>query len=107
VTLPVIPPECEQTYHMFYMLLPSEEHRKSLISHLKAHSILSVFHYTPLHLSEAGKNFAARPTDCPVTEDISERLLRLPFYNDLTISEQDQVTDAVTNSRLHSLKKYA
>jgi len=107
VTLPVIPPECEQTYHMFYMLLPSEEHRKSLISHLKAHSILSVFHYTPLHLSEAGKNFAARPTDCPVTEDISERLLRLPFYNDLTISEQDQVTDAVTNSRLRSLKKYA
>jgi len=107
VTLPVIPPECEQTYHLFYILLPSEEHRKSLISQLKAQSILSVFHYTPLHLSEAGKKFAARPSNCPVTEDVSERLLRLPFYNDLTESDQDQVTTAVMQSRLQSLSRYA
>jgi dTDP-4-amino-4,6-dideoxygalactose transaminase len=103
VKLPVVPPGCEQVYHMFYLLLPSAEQRESLISELKAHSILSVFHYTPLHLSEAGKKFAARPSDCPVTEDISERLLRLPFYNDLSESEQDQVMAAVTNSRLISL----
>jgi dTDP-4-amino-4,6-dideoxygalactose transaminase len=99
VKLPVVPPECEQVYHMFYMLLPSAERRESLTLDLKAQSILSVFHYTPLHLSEAGKKFAARPSDCPVTEEISERLLRLPFYNDLCESEQDQVTAAVTNSR--------
>jgi dTDP-4-amino-4,6-dideoxygalactose transaminase len=95
VKLPVIPPECEQAYHMFYMLLPSAEHRESLTSQLKAQSILSVFHYTPLHLSEAGLKFAAGPSNCPVTEEVSERLLRLPFYNDLSESEQDQVTDAV------------
>jgi dTDP-4-amino-4,6-dideoxygalactose transaminase len=79
VELPVIPAECEQAYHMFYMLLPSVEEREALISHLKAQRILSVFHYVPLHLSEAGKKLAARPTDCPVTEEVSERLLRLPF----------------------------
>jgi dTDP-4-amino-4,6-dideoxygalactose transaminase len=107
VKLPVIPPECEQTYHMFYMLLPSIEHRDSLISHLKAQSILSVFHYTPLHLSEAGLKFAAGPSNCPVTEEVSERLLRLPFYNDLSKSEQNQVTAAVTNSRLHLLSRHA
>jgi dTDP-4-amino-4,6-dideoxygalactose transaminase len=107
VKLPVIPPGCEQVYHMFYLLLPSVEQRDSLISDLKAQSILSVFHYTPLHLSEAGKKFAARPSSCPVTEEISERLLRLPFYNDLSESEQDQVTDAVTNSRLVSLNRRA
>jgi len=107
VKLPVIPPECKHTYHMFYMLLPSVEHRESLISDLKAQSILSVFHYTPLHLSEAGRKFAARPSDCPVTEAVSERLLRLPFYNDLTESEQDQVTAGVTNSRLISLNRRA
>jgi dTDP-4-amino-4,6-dideoxygalactose transaminase len=107
VKLPVIPPECEQAYHMFYILLPSVEHRKSLISHLKAQSILSVFHYTPLHLSEAGKKFAARPSNCPVTEEISERLLRLPFYNDLSESDQEQVTAATTNSRLRSLSRRA
>jgi dTDP-4-amino-4,6-dideoxygalactose transaminase len=107
VRLPVIPPECDQAHHMFYMLLPSVEHRESLISHLKAQSILSVFHYTPLHLSEAGKKFAARPSNCPVSEDISQRLLRLPFYNDLSESEQDRVTDAVRNFRFRSLIRQA
>ncbi len=107
VKLPVIPPPCEQAYHMFYLLLPSLEHRESLISQLKAQSILSVFHYTPLHLSEAGKKFAAGPSHCPVTEGVSERLLRLPFYNDLSESEQDQVIAAVTNSRMHSLNRCA
>jgi len=107
VSLPVIPPECEQSYHMFYMLLPSMEHRDSLISQLKEQSILSVFHYVPLHLSEAGLKFAAGPSNCPVTEEVSGRLLRLPFYNDLSESEQGQVTGAVTNSRFRSLSRHA
>lgn len=107
VQLPAIPPECEQAYHMFYMLLPSVEHRQALISHLKARSILSVFHYMPLHLSEAGTKFTARPAHCPVTEDVSERLLRLPFYNDLSEDEQDQVTAAVMDLHVRSLSPQA
>ena len=105
VRLPVIPPECEQSYHMFYLLLPSIEHRESLISQLKEQSILSVFHYTPLHLSEAALKFAAGPSNCPVTEEVSGRLLRLPFYNDLSESEQNQVTGAVKNFEFCSLKE--
>jgi len=107
VGLPVVPADCEQAYHMFYMLLPSAEDRESLISHLKAESILSVFHYTPLHLSEAGKKFAARAASCPVTEEVSERLLRLPFYNDLGEHEQYQVTGAVRKFRVRSLTRQA
>lgn len=95
VRLPVVPQECEQAYHMFYMLLPSAEHREALIAHLKARSILSVFHYIPLHLSDAGRKFAAGPSDCPVTEDVSERLLRLPFYTDLSETDQEQVISGV------------
>jgi dTDP-4-amino-4,6-dideoxygalactose transaminase len=95
VRLPVIPANCEQSNHMFYMLLPCLEDRDSLIAHLKENEILSVFHYVPLHLSKAGRNFMARPTDCPVTEDVSDRLLRLPFYNDLTDREQARVVDSV------------
>jgi dTDP-4-amino-4,6-dideoxygalactose transaminase len=106
VKLPVIPLECEQSYHMFYMILPSLEHRESLISQLKAQSILSVFHYTPLHLSEAGLRFAGGLSNCPVTEEVSERLLRLPFYNDLSESEQDQVIAGVTNARFCSLTRH-
>jgi dTDP-4-amino-4,6-dideoxygalactose transaminase len=107
VRLPVIPADCEQAYHMFYLLLPSARHRESLIAHLKSESILSVFHYTPLHLSEAGMKFAARPSSCPVTEEISERLLRLPFYNDLSESEQNQVTGAVRKVRFRLLRRQA
>ena len=107
IKLPLIPSECEQAYHMFYMLLPAVAQRESLISHLKAQGILSVFHYSPLHLSEAGKKFAARPSICPVAEDISERLLRLPFYNDLSEREQDHVTSSVRASRLGWLTRRA
>jgi dTDP-4-amino-4,6-dideoxygalactose transaminase len=107
VKLPVIPADCEQAYHMFYMLLPSAEIRASLITHLKAQSILSVFHYTALHLSEAGRRFAARASNCPVTEDISERLLRLPFYNDLDEAEQERVVGTVRNFRVRSFSHVA
>jgi dTDP-4-amino-4,6-dideoxygalactose transaminase len=97
VSLPVVPSQCEQAYHMFYMLLPSLEFRQSLIAHLKAQGILSVFHYVPLHSSEMGRKWAARETSCPVTDDVSARLLRLPFYNDLTEAEQARVVSAVTS----------
>jgi dTDP-4-amino-4,6-dideoxygalactose transaminase len=99
VRLPVVPAECEQAYHMFYMVLPSLAFRQSLISHLKAQGILSVFHYVPLHSSEMGRKWSARETHCPVTEDVSLRLLRLPFYNDLTEAEQARVVAAVTAFR--------
>lgn len=95
VRLPVVPPHCEQPYHMFYLLMPSLEQRKGLIERLKAHGILSVFHYLPLHLSDMGRRFGGQPGNCPVTEDVSDRLLRLPFYNDLTRAEQDVVVSAI------------
>jgi dTDP-4-amino-4,6-dideoxygalactose transaminase len=99
VKLPVVPAECEQSYHMFYLVLNSLEERQALISHLKSRGILSVFHYVPLHLSDMGRRFGAQPGDCPLTENISERLLRLPFYNDLTEKELSIVVSAVTQFR--------
>lgn len=97
VRMPLVPPECDQAYHMFYLILPSLEYRQDLIAHLKARGINSVFHYVPLHLSPMGLKSAARETQCPVTEDVSARLLRLPFYNDLTEAEQSQVVAAITS----------
>ena len=96
VDLPVVPSECEQPYHMFYLILPSLQYRQALIAHLKEQGILSVFHYVPLHSSEMGRKCAAREVQCPVTDDISVRLLRLPFYNDLTEAELARVVRAVT-----------
>jgi dTDP-4-amino-4,6-dideoxygalactose transaminase len=62
---------------------------------VKARSILSVFHYLPLHLSAMGRKFGGFEGQCPVTESVSDRLLRLPFYNDLAESEQNEVIEAV------------
>jgi dTDP-4-amino-4,6-dideoxygalactose transaminase len=95
VRLPVVPDHCEQAYHMFYILLPSLEIRQALIAHLKARHILAVFHYLPLHLSSMGRTVGGRPGDCPVTEDVSDRLLRLPFHNQLTEDDLRRVCEAV------------
>jgi len=95
VQLPCVPAHCEQSYHMFYLILPSLDRRQALIAWLKEQGILSVFHYQPLHLSEMGRRFGGRPGDCPVTEWAGDRLLRLPFYNDMSESEQARVIDAL------------
>jgi dTDP-4-amino-4,6-dideoxygalactose transaminase len=95
VGMPVVPPHCQQPYHMFYLLLPSEGSRARLIRHLKARNILSVFHYLPLHLSEMGLRLGGQGCACPVTEDVSNRLLRLPFFNGLSEAEQARVIRAV------------
>lgn len=95
VRLPIVPKECEQSYHMFYLLMPSLDQRQALISHLKERGILSVFHYVPLHLSEMGLKWGSGKEDCPVTADVSERLMRVPFYNDLSEDEQSAVVEAI------------
>jgi dTDP-4-amino-4,6-dideoxygalactose transaminase len=99
VRLPVVPSHCEQPYHMFYLVMPSLRTRQGMIEHLRSRGITSVFHYQPLHLSEMGRTFGGRQGDCPVAEDISDRLVRLPFYNDLTGQDQDRVVDAILHFR--------
>ena len=93
--LPIVPEDCEQAHHMFYLLLPSLEQRNALIQHLKSQDILAVFHYVPLHLSPMGLGFGYTERDCPITQDVSQRLVRLPFYNGLTESDQNRVIEQV------------
>ncbi len=95
VGLPFVPAHCEQSFHMFYLLLPNLGTRQALIEHLASRGILSVFHYLPLHLSPMGLKAGGRAGQCPVTESVSERLVRLPFYNDLTEAEQGEVIEAI------------
>jgi dTDP-4-amino-4,6-dideoxygalactose transaminase len=95
VRLPTVPTECEQPAHLFYMLMPTLAARQALISHLRERGILAVFHYLPLHLSDMGRQWGGAVGDCPVTESISERLLRLPLYYSMSEAEQDEVLQAV------------
>jgi dTDP-4-amino-4,6-dideoxygalactose transaminase len=95
VQQPFVPVGCEQSYHMYYLILPSLEIRQRLIEFLKNRGILAVFHYVPLHLSDMGLRFGGRKGQCPVTESVSERLIRLPFYNSLAESHQLEVIDSI------------
>jgi len=96
VRLPFVPEYCEQPWHMFYMLMPSLEARQALIAHLKEREILSVFHYLPLHLSAMGQQWGGKEGDCPVTERVSDCVIRLPFYNELNEADQARVVAALT-----------
>ena len=95
VRQPFIPSDRTQSYHMYYLLLPGLTQRQALIARLKDQEILSVFHYLPLHLSDMGMRFGGKPGDCPVTERISDQLVRLPFFYNLTDEEQDRVIEAI------------
>jgi dTDP-4-amino-4,6-dideoxygalactose transaminase len=97
--LPEVPAECASAFHLFHLLMPSEEVRRALIAHLKAKSVLAVFHYLPLHLSRMGRHYGGRPGDCPVTESVSDRLLRLPFFNTLSEGDQREVIEGILEFR--------
>ena len=95
VQVPTVPDHTEQSYHMFYLLLPNLDLRQKFIQYLRTRGIQSVFHYLPLHLSDMGQKFGGKIGDCPITEDVSDRLARLPFHNDLSNSEQELAIEAI------------
>jgi len=91
VRLPVVPAHCAQAYHIYYMLLPSLEERTRFIAHMRGAGIMAVFHYTPLHRSRMGRRLSGETAACEVTERVSDRLVRLPFYLDLSAADQQRV----------------
>jgi dTDP-4-amino-4,6-dideoxygalactose transaminase len=95
VTLPHVPDDAVQPWHMFYMLFPDLVERTRFLAEMRAAGVSSVFHYLPLHRSTMGERFAARPVECPVTDSISDRLVRLPFYSTLDAVLQERVIQAV------------
>jgi dTDP-4-amino-4,6-dideoxygalactose transaminase len=108
---PIVPQHCEQAYHMYYLLMPSLEARTVFIARLKEKGVTAVFHYLPLNQSEYAQKLASgrgpasarsdhgvvatKLQECPVTEDVSDRLVRLPFYTSMTEEDQARVIEAV------------
>ena len=97
IRCPMVPEYVEQSYHMYYLLLPDLQRRTAFIHHLKDNGIMGVFHYLPLHLSPMGIQLGGKEGDCPVTERISDQLVRLPFYTGMTEEELARVVEAVTS----------
>jgi dTDP-4-amino-4,6-dideoxygalactose transaminase len=95
---PFIPAESTHNAHMYYVLLASEAVRAAVIERLRQQGAQSVFHYVPLHSSEAGQRFGRAHGDLPVTEDVSNRLLRLPLWLGMSPADVDRVAHTVVES---------
>lgn len=97
---PQVPAHCEHTAHLYYLLMPSLAARTRLLAELRNALILATFHYQPLHLSEMGRRYGGRAGQCPVTEDVADRLVRLPLYVDLRESDQARIIDTIIHAVL-------
>lgn len=92
---PVVPAECQHNAHMYYLLLPDLASRTAAITALGELGVMAVFHYVPLHSSPAGRRYARAAGALPVTEQVSDRLLRLPLWVDMTDDDVHRVAAAV------------
>jgi dTDP-4-amino-4,6-dideoxygalactose transaminase len=97
ISLPKVPPDCEPAYHMFYLLLATPASRNRALKELRERGINATFHFVPLHSSVGGEKYGVRSTELPVTDDVSQRLIRLPFHNALTDQDVDRVVSELTD----------
>jgi dTDP-4-amino-4,6-dideoxygalactose transaminase len=77
---PHVPSYTRHNGHLYYLVLPSHDIRNRLIAALRHDNVQAIFHYVPLHSSEAGRRYGRSAGSLPVTEDLSVRLLRLPVW---------------------------
>jgi dTDP-4-amino-4,6-dideoxygalactose transaminase len=95
VELPNVPHYCEHNAHMFYLKFECLKVRTDFIDFLKKRSIVSAFHYVPLHSSIAGKKYGIFHDEDVNTTVHSEKLARLPMWYGMTEKEVDSVIEAV------------
>ena len=95
VRRPIIPDVCQHNAHIYYLLLTDNNERNRLLAYLKDANIISAFHYAPLHLAPAAKKYAKASGPLPITENISERLIRLPIWAGLSSEDMQRVIETI------------
>lgn len=93
VRRPIVPAHCQHNAHMYYLLFNSLAERTAAIEALNAQGIRPVFHYIPLHSAPAGQRYGRTPAPMPVTDRVSDCLLRMPLW--LPDLDVQRVIDAV------------
>ena len=88
---PIVPTESKHNGHMYYILLPSKNIRQEVIDYFKKNNIQLVTHYIPLHSSPAGLNYGKVHGDMALTNELSQRILRLPMWIGLTYNDQENI----------------
>ena len=102
---PVVPEWCTHNAHLYYVLLEGGSSRADFIERVAAHGVRTVFHYVPLHSSPAGLRYGRVDGPLEVTDDVSERLVRLPIWIGMTAADVEQVVEAVTQVLQHELRR--
>ncbi len=95
IHLPSLNKEIEGTGHLFFIVTPSAEESRRLIQHLKSKEIDAIRHYVPLHSSKAGIKYGRASESMQVTDDISQRVIRLPLFYGMEDHEAERVVQAV------------
>lgn len=90
-----VPADCVHNAHMYYIKLRSLEERSRLIAFLAEHDICAVFHYVPLHSATAGLKYGRFVGEDRYTTALSERLLRLPMFYELTEADCARVIETI------------
>ena len=98
ITLPEVLSHNESNFHLFALLCRNVEERDGLLNHLKENDISAVFHYIPLHSSPAGKKYSRTGSDgLPITDSVSECLVRLPVYYEISEEIQSYVVETIVS----------
>lgn len=95
VRQPTVPNSCDPAWHLYYLIMPSEEIRDRFLSYLRSREIGAAFHYVSLHLTPMGRSLGGQVGDAPVTERMAAGLVRPPFFTDLSEAEQDRVIEVI------------
>lgn len=95
---PIVPKECQHNAHMYYVLISPEIDRQSVLEELKKNGVYSVFHYVPLHSAPAGKKYGRTSGDLTITDQQSERLIRLPLWVGLSAEQQARVVQILSDA---------
>jgi dTDP-4-amino-4,6-dideoxygalactose transaminase len=95
---PIVPVECEHNAHMYYILLPPEIDRQMVLSEMKCRGISAIFHYVPLHRSPAGLRYCRTSGELPVTDSVSQRLIRLPLWMGISYEQQVRVVKTLVGA---------
>ena len=95
---PIVPDDCQHNAHMYYVLLAPEIDRQKVLDEFKRNDVWSIFHYVPLHSSPAGKRNCRIHGELLLTNELSERLVRLPIWVGLTNEQQDRVVSILKHA---------
>ena len=96
VRRPIIPKECEHNGHIYHLLLNQKYDRDQVLQKIQDKGVNALFHYQPLHSSPAGRKYGKYPSPLPVTEDVSERLIRLPIW--IGFDQHERVLDVLKDT---------